>query len=553
MLHALLCAAQERNHAPKKEGKSMFNTIKQRILVGYALVIIVAVIAAFVLTQNNNRVETLVDTYVSETLPSLNAINNIQSGSKELVLIAYSLYGTTLDTSQFDARKKDIVASVSAQFSTLSSSGTSQTEKQFDNLTKAILSLQNTMSASSISWDTARDNLAEITAASDALNKQMNEVRASVERAASNRTMAISSELNTSEWIIVSLIVLLLIVSVVGYVLAKLHIANPIESMALKLNELASSRRLATHLPGQQLSELDAITKSVQGLLSVFLKGMQDLQVAVNDLNHSSKALNGATSHSASAISSFQGDIKQLVSVMDTLSGEMEQSLHLSQQAAKEAQGSAEQVAQGRDDVAATARAISDLTQDIDKTASTLDRLQNDGKNVSNVVSTIAEIADQTNLLALNAAIEAARAGESGRGFAVVADEVRTLASRTHQSTVEINTMLETIVESIKASVRTMTSNKDKAHNALAMANDLVTTLENGRQSILSLVKVSNDASDLVQHAREQVTLAREGVLDFQMLGDDVKAANNNVNSEAQSLAGLATELQSNVNTFKLN
>ena len=85
---------------------------------------------------------------------------------------------------------------------------------------------------------------------------------------------------------------------------------------------------------------------------------------------------------------------------------------------------------------------IKELAQHIDRAYSVIKNLDEESNNIGSVLTVIRGIAEQTNLLALNAAIEAARAGEQGRGFAVVADEVRTLASRTQQSTEEIQQMI---------------------------------------------------------------------------------------------------------------
>jgi methyl-accepting chemotaxis protein len=156
--------------------------------------------------------------------------------------------------------------------------------------------------------------------------------------------------------------------------------------------------------------------------------------------------------------------------------------------------------------MAQTTQVVVRLGEHINHSQQVLDELKQETDNIGSIVDSINAIAEQTNLLALNAAIEAARAGEQGRGFAVVADEVRSLASRTRESTDEVQGMLEQVQnrtgQLVSAMSESGTASEENRQSAALVEQQLT--------SLAELIKRINGATDTIRHAAEEQQASAE-------------------------------------------
>ncbi|MBW5455811.1 chemotaxis protein, partial [Pseudomonas aeruginosa] len=129
-----------------------------------------------------------------------------------------------------------------------------------------------------------------------------------------------------------------------------------------------------------------------------------------------------------------------------------------------------------------------------------LDSLQPHVQSIASVLGLIRYIADQTNLLALNSDIDSASAGYAGRGVAVVADEVRALASRTQQSTQEIQGMIDRLQQGTNAAVYAMRRSCEADEGTSIQANQAGDSLDAIAQLIATInamnAQIASDAEE---------------------------------------------------------
>ncbi|MBV1909857.1 MAG: methyl-accepting chemotaxis protein [Kangiellaceae bacterium] len=367
-------------------------------------------------------------------------------------------------------------------------------------------------------------------------------------------TASIKAEANenvsSSRTLILVFAVIAIVVAIGINVWVLQSIRSPLTEV-LRVMEKVSDGDLRENVVVHSTDEIGKLSEGFNQLINQLSGMLNEISASSQQLSAAAEQTSAISSESHANINKQKEQTDMIATAMTEMTATVDEVASSATNTSKEVNNADRDAIEGQKIVQNNIATINGLAQEIQNAAQVIDKLDQYSTNIGTVLDVIRGIADQTNLLALNAAIEAARAGEQGRGFAVVADEVRTLASKTQESTSEIQEMIERLQSGTMEAVKVMKTSTQEAQNSVDETAKAGVSLS----KIAEAVSVINDmSSHIASAADEQSTVSREmheNILSISHSADQTAQGASENLAASQEMAKLAENLQHLVGRFQ--
>lgn len=382
---------------------------------------------------------------------------------------------------------------------------------------------------------------------------ELDELRSSIAESMSAASTAADDSQQTSSTLLLTVAAIAIIFGLlIAYVISKAIILS-LDSMNKVFADIAQGEGdLTKRIPVTGKDELSHLAASFNLFAEKIQHTVTEVSNSTEQLQSASDALTLKAKETQNGVSQQQSQAQLAAAAMTEMSASASEVSASANQANELSSNALSTASNGRDVVLNAVSSMSSLSTQLTDSSGIIENLRKDSEQIGTVLDVIRSIAEQTNLLALNAAIEAARAGEQGRGFAVVADEVRSLASRTQESTEEIQTIIQTLQQRSESAFNAMTESCSSAESTAGL-------IQSTEQSLAQIAEFMDDINNSIAHiseaAGQQATVADEVSQNVNAVSEISEATyqqTEETSRSAEQLSSLGESLAKTVSQFKI-